>query len=142
MPRKPIELDWNVVEALCSVRCTKVEIAATLKVSEDTVDRCIKRKYRMTFSEYYDKHSATGTIALRRKQFQLALSGNPTMLIWLGKQTLGQTEKATVKQELSGLDGGPVEVKVDVNELRKRLASRITSISARLGTGIGTPESN
>lgn len=31
-------------------------------------------------------------LSLRQAQIQLALSGNATMLIWLGKQILGQTE--------------------------------------------------
>ena len=32
-------------------------------------------------------------ISLRRAQYQVAKDGNPTMLIWLGKQWLGQSEK-------------------------------------------------
>ena len=36
--------------------------------------------------------------SLRAKQFELAMLGNPTMLIWLGKQELGQTDR----QQLSG----------------------------------------
>jgi hypothetical protein len=33
---------------------------------------------------------ARACIALRRKQMELALKGDRTMLIWLGKQRLGQ----------------------------------------------------
>jgi hypothetical protein len=36
------------------------------------------------------------------------MSGNPTMLIWLGKQFLGQTDKTAV----TGADGGPLQVSV------------------------------
>ena len=35
--------------------------------------------------------------SLRRAQFELAMKGNPTMLIWLGKQYLGQNERTEVK---------------------------------------------
>jgi len=37
-------------------------------------------------------------IKLAQKQYEVAMSGNVTMLIWLGKQYLSQSEK----QELSG----------------------------------------
>ncbi len=39
-----------------------------------------------------------GLISLRRKQMQAVEAGIPTMLIWMGKQLLGQKDK----QELSG----------------------------------------
>lgn len=34
---------------------------------------------------------------LRAKQFEVALGGDKTMLIWLGKQRLGQSEKTAVE---------------------------------------------
>lgn len=36
--------------------------------------------------------------SLRKKQMEVALGGNPTMLIWLGKQLLGQKDQ----KEISG----------------------------------------
>lgn len=59
----------------------------------------------MSFAEYSDQKRAKGKLSLRRKQFQLALSGDRTMLIWLGKQYLGQVDKS----ELTGKNGGPIE---------------------------------
>jgi hypothetical protein len=44
-------------------------------------------------------------VALRRRQFKAADDGNPTMLIWLGKQYLGQADKP----EVTGKDGGPIQ---------------------------------
>ncbi len=46
----------------------------------------------------YKKLSVDGIISLRRMQFKKAQVGNVPMLIWLGKQYLGQSEK----HELSG----------------------------------------
>jgi hypothetical protein len=40
-------------------------------------------------------------------QFKAAEGGNATMLIWLGKQYLGQSDKT--QHELSGPGGGPIE---------------------------------
>lgn len=42
--------------------------------------------------------------SLRAKQFELAMNGNATMLIFLGKQILGQHDR----QEVSGINGGPI----------------------------------
>ena len=38
--------------------------------------------------------------SLRVKQFELAMHGNPTMLVWLGKQELGQTDRQQVSGHL------------------------------------------
>ena len=38
-------------------------------------------------------------VALKKKQFELALKGDVKMLIWLGKQYLGQTESPMVITE-------------------------------------------
>lgn len=135
-----IDLNWDVVDALCGVRCTMVEIAAQLGCSPSTVTRRIKEKHDMTFRQYWETKSSTGTIALRRKQFQLAMNGNVTMLIWLGKQALGQKDQAKVEQEITGADGAPLEVRVD--DVRERFISRIDSIAARLGAGGTIPSSN
>jgi hypothetical protein len=37
--------------------------------------------------------------SLRRAQLTVALNGNPTMLIWLGKQYLGQSENTLETNE-------------------------------------------
>jgi hypothetical protein len=46
--------------------------------------------------------------SLRRKQFEAAMNGNTTILIWLGKQYLGQRDK----REMSGPDGVPSSISV------------------------------
>ena len=34
-------------------------------------------------------------MSIRRKQYELAMAGDKTMLIWLGKQLLGQSQNGT-----------------------------------------------
>jgi len=48
----------------------------------------------MNFQQVWDMKSAMGKMSIRRLQFEKAKEGNTTMLIWLGKQYLGQTDKA------------------------------------------------
>lgn len=90
------EKDWNTVEKLCSLHCTGEEIAGILDVDYDTLNTRIKEKYGYGFSDYFKKKSAKGSASLRRRQYELAMDGNPTMLVWLGKQYLGQVDKQAV----------------------------------------------
>jgi hypothetical protein len=52
---------------------------------------CHRETLRENFSPQIDKGRSEGNISLRRKQWQMAVEkGNVVMLIWLGKQMLGQ----------------------------------------------------
>lgn len=90
-PRNVISL--QEIKNLCAIQCTGEEIASVFNVDYDTVDKFIKKECGCGFSEFYKKHVGDGKASLRRMQYKLALAGNPTMLIWLGKQTLGQADK-------------------------------------------------
>ena len=73
------------------IQCTDVEIAHCLGVSEATL---IRRKHDdAEFAETLDRARSNGRMSLRRKQWEAASAGNPTMLIWLGKQILGQRDR-------------------------------------------------
>ncbi len=98
MGRPPIEIDWVMFDKLCGIQCTLLEIAAMFDCSDDTIENKVKEKYGVTFSEYFALKRGTGKASLRRRQYELAMSGNPTMLIWLGKQYLGQVDKQEVNQ--------------------------------------------
>lgn len=93
MARPKIKIDWEAVSKLCGLHCTGEEIAGFLEVSYDTLERACKRENKLSFAEYYGQKSAKGNISLRRKQHEVAMAGNPRMLIWLGKQYLGQTDR-------------------------------------------------
>lgn len=90
-PKKKI--DAKLFENLCFYQCTLTEIAGVLDVSMDTVERWCLRTYKTNFAEVYKLKSAGGKMSVRRKQFEVAMSGNPTLLVWLGKQYLGQADK-------------------------------------------------
>jgi hypothetical protein len=119
-PRK--EINWTALDKLCHIQCTLSEIAGYHECSEDTIERAIKREKGVTFAEYYKTKSMGGKISLRRKQFQVAIDGDKGMLIWLGKQYLGQKERAehealnsdVIRRQLALIDSsmeGPPEMK-------------------------------
>jgi len=107
-PRK--EIDFELVDNLLGIMCTGEEVASILEVDYDTLNARIKEKYKVGFSDYVKQKQAKGKASLRRRQYLTAVEdGNPTMLIWLGKQYLGQKEKQDL--EISGGDN-PVGVKL------------------------------
>jgi len=96
MGRPKLKIDQDMFESLCQIQCTEAEIAGALKVSPDTILRWCKEIYNETFAEAFKKLSADGKSSLRRAQWKAALNGNSTMLIWMGKQVLGQVDKNEV----------------------------------------------
>lgn len=101
MGRPLKELDRKDFESLLAIQCTLSEVAAFFDnkldgCSEDTVERWCKRTYNETFAEVSAKKREVGKISIRRAQFEM-MKRNPTALIWVSKQYLGQTDR----QELS-----------------------------------------
>lgn len=90
-PKKKI--DWKEFGKLCQMLCTLEEISGWFNVSEDTIERRVKEEKKCNFADFYKMHSAKGKISLRRAQFKSALGGNAALLIWMGKQVLGQKDK-------------------------------------------------
>jgi hypothetical protein len=74
----------NDVYRLANIGCTDREIALWFDMSESTL--------RYNFSEILEKGREDLKQSLRRAQLKLALNGNAVMLIWLGKNILGQQE--------------------------------------------------
>lgn len=95
MARPRIEIDREQFEKLCSLQCTKEEIAGFFNCSEDTIERWCSREYHERFAVVFGKKRTVGKISLRRSQWRMA-EHNVTMAIWLGKQYLGQAEKQEV----------------------------------------------
>jgi len=109
-PRK--EMDIDQLKNMVRIQCTAEECAGVLEVSVDTIDRRLKEEGYGGFADFYKKHSDEGKASLRRAQWKAAQDGNPTMLVWLGKQMLGQKDVA--RQEHSGPDGDDIPVSLNV----------------------------
>ena len=108
--RKPTPIDWDKVTELAADHCTVEEIAEHFGIARQSLAA------RREFPAYYKKGYHEGNISLRRLQFAIAESGNPTMLIWLDKQWLNQSDRPD--QRMSGPDGGPMQVQqADLSKL-------------------------
>lgn len=93
MSRHKIEIDWSKVDKYLQAQCDGVGIAGLLGIHPNTLYRLCEEKFKISFSEYSAKKRGEGKELLRAKQFQLAMEGDKTMLVWLGKQYLAQREK-------------------------------------------------
>jgi len=98
-------IDTNLVTRLAARGYVTREIAMYANISESTLfRRC---------ADALDRGYTLRNASLRKKQFDLAMNGNATMLVWLGKNLLGQTDR----QELTGAGGGPIQY--ERTDLRK-----------------------
>lgn len=98
-------IDQEQFEKLCGLQCTLDEFCCYFDCDDKTLEKWCKKTYKMNFSDIFKLKKGKGKISLRRKQFEVALSGNPTMLIWLGRNMLGQTDKYEIEQTVSVDDG-------------------------------------
>ena len=107
MPKRPTgnpngrpkkEISIKQFEMLCNHLWTKSEMCAFFDIDEMTMNRWCKENLGGTFSAVYIKNKEIGNGALRSAQFTVGVKKlNPSMLIWLGKQHLGQKDKHDVE---------------------------------------------
>lgn len=97
-PRKKI--DPEQVKQLAMIQCSNAEMAAVLGCSHDVLER--------RFASAIKEGREHGKSSLKRAQYKLAMNGNATMLIWLGKQHLDQKDKT----EYSGDSRNPIVLQV------------------------------
>jgi len=104
---QPSKIDMEKLDTLCQVGCTHEEIAAFFGITTRAIEK--RRTESEEFRAFMDSRRLVGKISIRRAQRQLALAGNPTMLIWMGKQELGQRDVQAM--QVSGPNDGPIEHK-------------------------------
>jgi len=88
MGRPLLDINPDEVRKLAELGCRTEEIADFFGCSHDTINK--------RFASELVKGRAKIAITLRRSQIQLAMKGNATLLIWLGKQMLGQVERTQI----------------------------------------------
>ena len=87
------------VQKLSKFGMTNIEIADFFGCDESLI--------RKSYSEYLTKGRAEMKLRLRQLQWKSAEKGNAVMLIWLGKQILGQSDIPV------GEDSQPLEWSID-----------------------------
>ena len=96
---KKYDIDTEEIRKLAKYGMTNVEIADFFGCDESLI--------RKSYSEYLTKGSAEMKLRLRQLQFKRAEKLNAVMLIWVGKQMLGQSDIPV------GEDSQPLEWSID-----------------------------
>ena len=86
--RKPVTVDVDKLAHMLAIGCNDEELAEQFNCSTEL----LRRRHRKLFAQ---KRLDT-KVELRTKQLDLARAGDRTMLIWLGKNLIGQTDRADI----------------------------------------------
>lgn len=113
MARPQIPIEPDEVFKLAALGCKVEEIADFFDCSADTINR--------RFAPELTKGRADLRKSLRRWQLDAARKGNVTMLIWLGKQMLGQKDKS--EDEIDAIRG------IQASQLKKEDLLGVISIA-------------
>ena len=87
---KDVEIDAETVEKLGVIHCTQDDLAMYFGCDRAIITRRFQKQPELR--EAFERGQVAGKVNLRRRQIELAQRGNVAMLIWLGKQFLGQVE--------------------------------------------------
>lgn len=89
-------LDWDYIDKHLMSGCDGASIASHFGMHPDTLYNHVKKEKGMTFSAYKDLKYNDGNDLLKHTQYSVAIKGDKTMLVWLGKQRLGQSDQSNV----------------------------------------------
>ena len=87
---KKAEFTPEDLEKLALLSHSIEEVAAVFDVAKRTVQRYLKKR---DYADAFERGKGKRRVSLKRAQYQLAMKGNCTMLIWLGKNELGQSDE-------------------------------------------------
>lgn len=138
MSAKLKEINWETFEILCKLQCTQSEIASSLNISVDTLERRVPKEYQFSLAEAYKKFSEGGKCSLRRYQFKQA-EKSCAMAIWLGKQYLGQRDltdeiKVSPNQNFNDAMHENMLLKNKIRELEETIANKCQTGSEFCGS--------
>ena len=114
------------IEGLGKIKCTEIEAAAFLRVSQPTFNRLLNSNEKA--KDAWERGQQLGLISLRRLQFKTAEGGNASMQIWLGKQYLDQKDTHII--------GGDKD-----NPIKADVTFKVQFVKAAHGEGDKSPAS-
>lgn len=96
----PDQATLDQIASLARINATEAEIASALCVAPATFSAF--KSQNPLVQQTLEANRGTGRISLRRAQWQAAVEeGSVPMMIWLGKNELGQSDKAEVHHDVN-----------------------------------------
>jgi hypothetical protein len=117
MGRPKADIDWDRVGELFEADCTVEGTAAVIGVHRDVLYRRCKTDLKIELTTFKQQKKAKGDEMLRVVQMKTAMAGDKTMLIWLGKQRLGQVDKSEQTQTIRKVEVQWVDPTNDGDEI-------------------------
>lgn len=126
------EIDKQQFESLCAIPFVTVDSCSdVLKVHRNTLMRWVQKEYKTNFETIKNQKQEGLKLKLAGKQLELAMKGNVALLIFLGKNMLGQSDKVEhqgnankpfnlnyTKAELANfIEEKPIEKTIDVEKI-------------------------
>lgn len=103
MARPRANIDWIEAGRLLQAGCDGVQIASYFGCDPETLYNRCKEDLSMGFTEFLRQNRSKGDALLLAKQYEAALKDKDRgMLIWLGKQRLGQRDKQDLDHTTKG----------------------------------------
>ena len=107
MPMPKTEVDFSALDALLQFKVTLAFCADYLGVSVDAIQRRIREKFDMSFTEYHKLKMERTAVKLQQKAIEQALAGNSTMMIFALKNLANWSDKneseLKIKNSIEGL---------------------------------------
>jgi hypothetical protein len=89
MGRKKVEINWEKLDGMLAVGTRKKTCCMILDVSEDAIERRLREKHDMTFTEYAEVKLQDTVYYLKRKAIHMALEKNNVAMLIFSLKNLG-----------------------------------------------------
>jgi len=90
---KPPEMNMHVIATMITQMNPVEDIASSFGATRQELIDFVEESTKVKFIDFVARFQCKPRMELRRWQMESAERGNPQMLIWLGKQELGQQDK-------------------------------------------------
>lgn len=133
MCRTEKKLDWERVDEMLQAGCLGTEIAAVYDMHPNTFYEKVNQKFKISFTQYCQQIRSKGDSLLREAQFKKAVKKlDNTMLIWLGKNRLGQRESVSEFTISDDVMKPFIAVMNQINGLQEARKSSESNVSSEL----------
>jgi hypothetical protein len=113
---KPGHINYVQIKRCAVISNNLDELASFLSLTRGQLEQAIEAN--PTIGTVIENAWHEGNLALRKKQFDLAMNGSEQMLKWLGKNRLQQSDKVEIKQDVIDKDRAKELLQQAWNEMK------------------------
>jgi hypothetical protein len=125
--------DWEKVELYLKAGAKPWNVAKAMHVSNSEFKKALEQRYGNNWEDVVESFDQVGTMLVQATQFQKALSGNTTMLIWLGKVRCGQREPDLVTSTPPAQDQNDKDhLIIQLQHQNTELQTQLTALTGQL----------